>query len=262
MVANPFARFASRPQKPPNPTPGGRLVYAVGDVHGRLDLLDRMIRRLADDVLSIGPTARPLLVFLGDYVDRGPESKGVIDRIIALRAEVGFELRTLKGNHEQAMIAFLGNAAAGPAWADHGGRPTLASYGVVPPKLRGDIPGWERTRQDFNQAVPASHLAFLAGLEPILLVGDYVFVHAGLRPGRSIKDQDEHDLLWIRDPFLKDRRPFEKVVVHGHTPEEAPFLGTRRIGIDTGAYATGVLTAVRLSGEGRVILQSKVGPEG
>ena len=217
-----------------------------------------MIRRLADDVLSVGPTARPLLVFLGDYVDRGPWSKGVIDRIIGLRAEVGFEVRTLKGNHEQAMIAFLGNAAAGPAWADHGGRPTLASYGVVPPKLRGDAAGWEQTRQDFIQSLPPSHLDFLAGLNPILLVGDYVFVHAGLRPGRSIDDQDEHDLLWIREPFLRDRRAFAKVVVHGHTPEEVPFVGTRRIGIDTGAYATGVLTAVRLNGEERVILQSTV----
>ena len=198
-----------------------------------------------------------MLVFVGDYVDRGLEFKGVIDRILALRDDGGFEVRTLKGNHEEAMISFLSDAGAGPEWCEYGGAQTPASYGVSQPKLRGDAAEWERTREAFGRLIPPSHLAFLAGLELILTVGDYAFVHAGLRPGLSIEDQDAHDLMWIRDVFLNERRPFEKVVVHGHTPGEEPFLGSSRIGIDTGAYATGVLTAVRLFGEEREFLQSK-----
>ena len=239
------------------PSTGGRLVYAVGDVHGRLDLLDPLIRRIADDVLQQRPSERPMLVFVGDYVDRGLESKGVIDRLIALRAEAAFEVRTLKGNHEEAMINFLSDATVGAEWVEYGGAQTLVSYGVNPPKQRDNAADWERAREEFGQLMPPSHLAFLSGLELIMVVGDYAFVHAGLRPGLSIQDQDEHDLMWIRDVFLNERRPFEKVVVHGHTPEETPFVGERRIGIDTGAYATGVLTAVRLMGEERAILQVK-----
>ncbi len=198
-----------------------------------------------------------MLVFVGDYVDRGLQSKGVIDYIIALRDQAGFEVRTLKGNHEEAMINFLRDAGAGAEWVQYGGAQTLASYGVTPPKLNGDAADWERAREEFGGLTPPAHLDFLSNLELILIVGDYAFVHAGLRPGVPIQDQDEHDLMWIRDIFLNERRPFEKVVVHGHTPAEEPFLGLCRIGIDTGAYATGVLTAVRLSGEERAILQSK-----
>ena len=181
----------------------------------------------------------------------------VIDLIIALRAGGGFEVRTLKGNHEDAMISFLGDAGNGPQWCEFGGAQTLASYGVAQPKLRGDAAEWEQTREEFGRLIPPEHLAFLSDLELILTVGDYAFVHAGLRPGLSIADQDAHDLMWIRDPFLNARRAFEKVVVHGHTPEEEPFIGAFRIGVDTGAYATGVLTALRLAGEERAILQSR-----
>jgi serine/threonine protein phosphatase 1 len=257
LVSGFLSRFAPKARSGTPPSVGDRLVYAVGDVHGRLDLLDPLIRQIAADALEVGPSRRPMLVFVGDYVDRGLESKGVIDRILALRADAGFEVRTLKGNHEEAMINFLSNPAAGPEWCEYGGAQTLASYGVSQPKLRGDEAEWELTREAFGRLIPPSHLEFLAGLELILTVGDYAFVHAGLRPGLSIQDQDAHDLMWIRDVFLNERRPFEKVVVHGHTPEEEPFMGPLRIGIDTGAYATGVLTAVRLSGEDRAILQSK-----
>jgi serine/threonine protein phosphatase 1 len=252
-----LTRFAPKSRKTTRPSVGDRLVYAVGDLHGRLDLLEPLIRQISADVLQIGPARQPILVFVGDYVDRGLESKGVIDRIIALRAETGFEVRTLKGNHEEAMIRFLNDAASGPEWCEYGGVQTLISYGVSRPRLRGDAAEWERTREEFRRLIPPEHLAFLSNLELILTVGDYAFVHAGLRPGLSIEDQDVHDLMWIREPFLNARRPFEKVVVHGHTPQEEPFIGECRIGIDTGAYATGVLTAVRLVGEERAILQSR-----
>ena len=257
MVSGFFARFAPRPRQRAQPRPDDRLVYAVGDVHGRLDLLDPLVCQIADDVLRIGPSKRPILMFLGDYVDRGLESKGVIDRILALRSQPAFEVRTLKGNHEEAMLNFLRDASAGPEWVEYGGAQTLVSYGVTAPKMRGDVADWERARKEFGERIPPAHLAFLTGLEMMVNVGDYLFVHAGLRPGIAIEDQDEHDLMWIRDDFLNEQKPFEKVVVHGHTPEEAPFLGACRIGVDTGAYATGVLTAVRLIGEDRTILQSK-----
>ena len=257
MVSGLLARFKAKPRLTAKPTPADRLVYAIGDVHGRLDLLDPLISQIADDALTHQPSLRPMLIFVGDYVDRGLQSKEVIDRIIALRAAGAFEVRTLKGNHEEAMINFLADAGAGPEWVEYGGGQTLASYGVIQPKLRGDANDWERTREELGRLIPPSHLTFLSSLELILVVGDYAFVHAGLRPGLSIQDQDEHDLMWIRDVFLNERRPFEKVVVHGHTPEEAPYVGLCRIGIDTGAYATGVLTAVRLYGEERSMIQSK-----
>ena len=258
LVSGFLARFSAKPRRPASkPSTGDRLVYAIGDVHGRLDLLEPLVRQIADDVLVRRPEKRPMLVFVGDYIDRGQHSKGVIDYIIALRDQGGFEVRTLKGNHEEAMINFLGDATAGAEWVEYGGAQTLASYGVTPPKLNSDAADWERTREEFGRLTPQAHLDFLSRLELILVVGDYAFVHAGLRPGVTIQDQDEHDLMWIRDVFLNERRPFEKVIVHGHTPDEQPFIGLCRIGIDTGAYATGVLTAVRLSGEDQTILQSK-----
>ena len=257
MVSGFLARFSAKARPTVRPTTGDRLVYAIGDVHGRLDLLEPLVRQIADDTLARKPAKRPMLVFVGDYIDRGLQSKTVIDYIIGLREQAGFEVRTLKGNHEEAMMNFLADAKQGAEWVEYGGAQTLLSYGVAPPKMSSDAAEWERAREDLGRLAPPEHLAFLSKLELIMVVGDYAFVHAGLRPGVSIQDQDEHDLMWIRDLFLNERRPFEKVVVHGHTPEEAPFVGACRIGIDTGAYATGVLTAVCLSGEEQVFLQAK-----
>ncbi|MGH3426515.1 MAG: metallophosphoesterase family protein [Mycobacteriales bacterium] len=225
---------------------GGRTIYAVGDVHGRLDLLESLLRLIHDDAGKSPPRERAVLVFVGDYIDRGPASRGVIARLIALKSGGEFELRTLKGNHEEALLAFLEDPAVGTAWCDNGGASTLASYGVRPPKLRTDSQGWARVRDDFAEALPADHVTFLRELELAVVYGDYVFVHAGLRPGVPLRAQREHDLLWIRHDFLNWPSAFEKVVVHGHTPAEAAYVGRHRIGIDTGAYATGLLTAVRL----------------
>jgi serine/threonine protein phosphatase 1 len=230
---------------------------AVGDIHGRLDLLEPLIVRIKAEVAGAnGPTA-PMLVFLGDYVDRGPNSRGVIARIIDLERDPGLEVRALKGNHEEAMLAFLNDAAAGPAWSEQGGAQTLVSYGVSPPP-RTDDTAWRRARDDFAEALPADHLDFLTRLELSVVCGDYVFVHAGLRPGVPLSAQSERDLLWIRQDFLSSTQPFDKVVVHGHTPETEPFLGTHRIGVDTGAYATGLLTAVWLRGAEHKMIQSRL----
>ena len=237
-------------------TTGDALVYAVGDVHGRLDLLNRLIVQICADVVQCAPTHRPSLIFLGDYVDRGPASCGVIDRILALNEEPAFAVRALKGNHEVQMLAFLDDPEQGPAWAQFGGAETLVSYGVAPPQARTDIGAWDEARVALAEAIPPSHLAFLRSLELAVVCGDYVFVHAGLRPGMALEEQSERDLLWIRDEFLSHPGPHAKVVVHGHTPEMEPYNGPHRIGIDTGAYATGTLTAVRLHGEDRRILHT------
>jgi serine/threonine protein phosphatase 1 len=243
--------------KAPPPTTGDRLVYAMGDIHGRLDLMDALLQKIAEDTEASAPEQNPVLVFLGDYVDRGPGSRGVIERLLKLSIQPDLELRTLKGNHEQAMLAFLDDPDFGPAWLQNGGAATLASYGVASPQTRIQVEGWELAREKFAEALPPEHLQFLRGLELYAEYGDYVFVHAGLRPGVPIARQTEQDLLWIRYEFLEERRPFEKVVVHGHTPEPEPFLGPIRLGLDTGAYATGVLTAARLCGPERAILQAR-----
>lgn len=248
-------------QRKPEPKPvstGGRLIYAVGDVHGRLDLLDPLLGQIGADAARDEGEGRPVLVFVGDYVDRGAASKGVIERVIALQREGRFEVCALKGNHEEAMLIFLQDPHFGPTWCEQGGAQTLSSYGVTAPMLRMDDEAWERARQELADALPADHRNFLECLSLKALFGDYVFVHAGLRPGVALEAQREQDLLWIRQEFLSATRPFEKIVVHGHTPAEQAWLGDNRIGIDTGAYATGVLTAVRLEGPARRLIQASV----
>ena len=238
------------------PTTGGALIYAVGDIHGRLDLLDRLLDKILADAAGLDGGLRPSIIFVGDYVDRGPDSKGVVDRIITLAQRPDLDVRALKGNHEEQLLSFLQDPKAGPPWAEFGGVETLSSYGVTAPKGRAAPELWEEARLAFAEALPGNHRDFFASLELAVVCGDYLFVHAGVRPGIPLEDQSERDLLWIRDDFLSAARACEKVVVHGHTPEAAPYLGRNRIGIDTGAYATATLTSVRLLGAGRVILQA------
>jgi serine/threonine protein phosphatase 1 len=237
---------------------GGRVVYAVGDVHGRLDLLDPLLSTIARDVTVSRPDQTPLLIFLGDYVDRGPESAGVIDRVLSLQGRTNIETRALKGNHEEALLEFLAQPTFGPTWLDHGGGPTLAAYGVAPPAVRSDPVAWAAVRDAFALALPPAHLAFCQALELIVTVGDYAFVHAGVRPGVPLERQTEKDMLWIRGEFLASRNGFDKVIVHGHTPTQEPQLTPFRIGLDTGAYATGVLTAARIQDDDCRILQASV----
>lgn len=252
-----FRRLFKPKAQPTAATTGGRLVYAVGDVHGHLDALDPLIQTIAEDVLATRPAERPMLVFVGDYVDRGPSSAGVVDRILGLSGQAAFEVRTLKGNHEEALLQFLEEPTFGPTWADFGGNTTLASYGVQPPAQRTDMEAWEKASEALAEAMPPAHLAFFRQLELMVEVGDYAFVHAGVRPGVPLAQQSERDLIWIRQEFLAAPGRFEKVIVHGHTPMEEPQVLPGRIGIDTGVYATGVLTAVRLDDEGPRILQAR-----
>lgn len=251
-----FSRLFAQRRPAPAPTTAGRLIYAVGDVHGRYDLLEPLIADIAEDARKSAPDERAMLVFLGDYVDRGPDSAKVIDLVLEMEGAGVFETRALKGNHEEALLEFLADPAFGPTWFEHGGGATMASYGVTPPVTRTDMAAWAAARDAFAAVLPPKHLRFCETLELMVTVGDYAFVHAGVRPGVPLDQQSEKDLLWIRGDFLEARPGFDKVIVHGHTPMQSPQLLPHRLGLDTGAYATGVLTAARLDDEGARIMQA------
>lgn len=233
---------------PPASIPAGRRVYAVGDIHGRADLLLRLLEDLHADIAQGEFEGRPILVFLGDYVDRGFQSKNVIDILLGELLSP-FETYFLKGNHEAAMLQFLADPGIGPRWAEFGGAETLVSYGVQPPRTRTSKEEWSRASKELNAALPPEHLNFLSNLDVSVRIGDYLFVHAGVRPGIPLEQQSEQDLLWIREEFLNDRKPLGAVVVHGHTPVSAPHRDSRRVGLDTGAYLSGKLTAARFEHE-------------
>ncbi len=220
-------------------------IYAIGDVHGRADLLDKLLELIETDAEPW--EGKVHLIFLGDYVDRGLESRRVIETLIGLQS-VDCETTFLKGNHEEALLSFLNDYKRGPVWANYGGRETLVSYGVRPPRSLAVSDDWQRAHEDFRQALPNEHELFLKSLETSRRVGPFGFVHAGVRPGVPFDQQNDRDKLWIRDTFLKAKAPEDLMIVHGHTPTDAPYADQRRIGIDTGAYFTGRLSAVRIIG--------------
>lgn len=233
--------------------PLGMRVYAIGDIHGRLDLLDQLhdlIQR--DSEASQAPIKT--VVYLGDYIDRGWQSRGVIERLLE-RPLAGFRMHFLKGNHEQALLDFLDDPSVGPAWRNFGGTETMHSYGVALSNAV-TLSDFEAARLDLAARLPASHLAFFRALKLSVTLGDYHFVHAGVRPGIALERQLQEDLLWIRDAFLESDDDFSKVIVHGHTPEPRPVIRPNRIGIDTGAYMTGILTCLVLERTARHFLQT------
>lgn len=235
---------------------GGRLVYAIGDIHGCYALLRDLLATLARDAAQHARSARPMLVFLGDYVDRGPDSAKVLEALVWLRRRPDLEVRLLKGNHEQALLEFMDAPERGGPWLGFGGAETLASYGVAPPRPEEQEIEFLRARDELLDRMPSAHLKLLQELELMLEVGDYAFAHAGVRPGVPLPRQEEKDLLWIRKGFLDATQSFEKVIVHGHSWLGAtPQLLDNRIGVDTGAFATGVLTAIRLTDGTREVLQ-------
>jgi serine/threonine protein phosphatase 1 len=237
---------------PRSAIPDGLRLYAIGDIHGRADLLDQMATLIARD-LDRYPSDQALTVFLGDYVDRGPASYDVIDRLASGRFPT--PLQGLRGNHEDVLLQFLANAAVLDSWRSFGGMETLFSYGVdVRSVLRGQ--GYEEAQAAFQAKLPDSHRRFLEALPTSYEVGDYFLCHAGIRPGTSLAQQREEDLLWIRDEFLTSPLFHGKMIVHGHTPREAPEIRSNRINIDTGAYLTGRLTCLCLSGETQTILST------
>jgi serine/threonine protein phosphatase 1 len=225
--------------------PEGVRIYAVGDVHGRADLLRQLFSRVDCD-LAAKPAQDVIHVFLGDYIDRGNDSAGVLDLLIG-RSHF-HRLCCLKGNHEILLAEFLENPAVLRPWAQYGGLPTLASYGLKP-AINASAKEQAELSAGLRKAMPESHSLFLSELKLSFTCGDYYFVHAGVRPSKPLAAQEEEDLLWIREEFLLHEQPFEKIIVHGHTPVREPTVRQNRINIDTGAYATGRLTCLRLEGD-------------
>jgi serine/threonine protein phosphatase 1 len=251
-LARALGRFAKRGGEGTE----GRLIYAVGDVHGRYDLLIDLVARIVRDAAARAQGRRPLAIFCGDYIDRGPDSARVMEALTWLQRREDIELRLLKGNHEQALMGFIEAPENGAAWLQYGGDATLASYGVRPPEDGADPLQMRAARDALLERMPSSHLRLIEQMELMFVIGDYAFVHAGVEPGVALSEQTEDSLLWIREAFIRDEGPFEKVIVHGHTwADSRPALLPHRIGLDTGAYATGVLTAVRFDGEDMAVLQ-------
>lgn len=230
-------------------------LYAVGDIHGRDDLLAQLLDQISHDAATLDPTFKRIIIFLGDYVDRGLQSRQVIERLVSGPLP-DFECVFLKGNHEQAMLQFLEDSAFGKTWKYYGGLETLHSYGVTELTLSDDPKEFEQARENFEFALPQSHQDFLRSLHSSYECGDYFFAHAGIRPGLPLHRQVDDDLLWIRNEFLESDMNFGKIVIHGHTPREEVEFRSNRVGVDTGAYMTGVLTALVLEGSGMRLIQT------
>ena len=242
---------------PRGSVPEDQIVYAIGDIHGRDDLLGRLHDQIRQDCAENAQGRRVRVVYLGDYVDRGPDSKAVIDRLLD-RPLPGVEQVFLKGNHEDEMLRFLGDGTASDRWLRLGGGATARSYGVA---LRGpsnEALAPEHIRDALADALPARHLAFLKNLDLFLEVGDYLLVHAGIRPGLPLAEQDPADLLWIRNTFLRSRRSHGRVVVHGHASGHDVVVKHNRICVDTMAYATDRLTCAVLDGAKRRFLRAEI----
>jgi serine/threonine protein phosphatase 1 len=220
--------------------PAGLRIYAIGDIHGRLDLLNRLLTRIDND-MAHRPAQRPVFVFLGDYIDRGASSRETIDRLIE-HGET-HECVFLKGNHEAMAIKCLSDRSLFDRWLRLGGVETLVSYGLSAEALvkRAQI---VELQSAFHSAMPQSHFRFFRDLLNSFACGDFFFAHAGVKPNVELSRQKESDLLWIREEFLASEDEFDKIIVHGHTPTDDIEVGSNRINIDTGAFATGRLTCL------------------
>ncbi|MEK7246798.1 MAG: metallophosphoesterase family protein [Pseudomonadota bacterium] len=235
--------------------PADTVLYAVGDIHGRSDLLDRLHAAIVRDSVQHG-TKRRVIVYLGDYIDRGADSAGVVARLLGEGAG-GFERRFLLGNHDTFLLDFLdGDDSVAETWMWNGGRAALESYGLSP-AAEDHARGWAtHLRADLARTLPPAHLAFFRALRLNHREGDIFFVHAGLRPGVPVERQTREDMLWIRKPFLESDADFGCLVVHGHTPGPEPVIRRNRIGVDTGAWRSGQLTAAVFEGDEVAFLQT------
>ena len=231
----------------------GARAYAVGDIHGRLDLLDALLARIEADIAEREPR-RSFIVFLGDYIDRGADSAGVVERLRTYRPRHAKPI-FLAGNHEEVLLQILkGGTDILPSWLKFGGAECAASYGIDVDRLRR-LPDDEALAV-LRAAIPRAHVEFLEGMGDTFSFGDYLFVHAGIRPGVALEEQQRKDLRWIREPFLSDGKEHGFVVVHGHTIVDAVEERPNRIGIDTGAYRTHNLTALAIEDERRWYLST------
>lgn len=231
----------------PASAPAQTRIYAIGDIHGRADLLAETTARIDDD-LRRRPIPHAVEIYLGDYIDRGPDSKGVIDQL-AVRL-VRNNAVCLRGNHEIFLEEFLRDPAAIHHWVELGALPTLASYGV---SLHAGATAFD-LQQALVRVFPRTHDLFLQCLRDSFRCGDFLFVHAGIRPGIPFSKQDPEDLRWIRDEFLNSTLDHGMMVVHGHTPVMHPEIRANRINIDTGAWRSGVLTCIAIEGRKVMVL--------
>jgi serine/threonine protein phosphatase 1 len=238
--------LASQAAKTKPRIPPRTRIYAVGDVHGRDDALIALFTRIDED-LKVQPSTEPIEVFLGDYIDRGPHSRQVLDLLISRRRHRNIVF--LKGNHEECASYALNDPSMLSEWKHIGGISTLLSYGVEHARWEQGSEAQRDIASAFRQALPDNHYDFLQALALSFSCGDFFFVHAGVRPGIPLWRQSQRDLLWIRDDFLLHEEDFGKVIVHGHTPTQKPDVRPNRINIDTGAYATGRLTCIVLEGD-------------
>jgi serine/threonine protein phosphatase 1 len=234
--------------------PAGTRLYAIGDIHGRLDLLRTLTALIHDDAYR-RQAPRNVVVYLGDYVDRGRESRAVIDFLLN-EPLPGFERIHLRGNHEDVMLRFLTDISAGPSWLNFGGRETLESYGIAAPQPHAEPAALERAQRALAACLPTAHLEFLRGLRLQHEEGDYFFAHAGVKPGVPLDQQREQDLLWIRGEFLSSNAEFGRIVVHGHSISPVPDVRRNRIGIDTGAFMSDRLTCLAIEGTEWSFLQT------
>ncbi|MGF1500739.1 MAG: metallophosphoesterase [Paracoccaceae bacterium] len=239
--------------------PQGVRIYAIGDVHGRLDLLRALDAAIGDD-LARSPVPSHEIVLLGDLIDRGPDSCGVLAWLAETMA--GRPVRSVRGNHDQYLLDFLDDAHFPDfeSWMAYGGPETLLSYGVDAPEVR-DAAAREALHAQTKAAVPTAHVALLRGLPTLIQRGDYAFVHAGIRPGTPLAEQEETVLQWIRHPFLASDAEHEAVIVHGHTPSERVTVRPNRIGVDTGAVFGGPLSCIVLEGRTQRLIQAGGPPE-
>ena len=233
--------------------PDGLAIYAIGDLHGRLDLLRAMEALIRADRARSRPE-KSVEIFLGDYIDRGPQSRELVERLIG-SPPIADERICLIGNHEDMLLDALTEPEGFANWLHNGGDATLASYGlnVRPFAAKTEL---ARIRAAFPDHLPPNHRAFFEGLRRWVEFGPYLFVHAGIRPGRPIEEQDSEDLVWIREPFLLSDADFGHIVVHGHTPVDQPEVRPNRINIDTGAVFQGRLTCLVLEGRTQRFLQT------
>lgn len=231
----------------------GCRAYAVGDVHGRLDLLEQLLGQIEND-RSRRSHKKTFIIFLGDLIDRGPDSAGVVERLRTYRP-MGARPVFLGGNHEEVLLRILaGDETILQSWLKFGGAQCAASYGISPESLRQMHE--EEAVQLIQSRIPPAHRAFLESFADTFSFGDYLFVHAGIRPGIAIDEQNRTDLRWIREPFLTDSKEHGYIVVHGHTIVEKVDERCNRIGIDTGAYQSGVLTALAIEDDRRWFLST------
>lgn len=250
--------FFNPPPPPPLPAvPEATRYYAIGDIHGRLDLYEAMIAAIEGEIAA-APALDHRIILLGDLVDRGPDSAGVVTR--THNWQQTRNVRVLAGNHEEMFLAAFQKPEALRHFLKHGGRETVLSYGMSSRQL-AEL-SLEEIFERLPQVVPQSTRDYIASFETMIRAGDYVFVHAGVDPSRPLGEQKRSDLLWIRERFLNYEGPLEKVVVHGHTIFERVMDCGNRIGIDTGAFRSGVLTALVLEGDQRRILQARSGDGG